>query len=125
MEKLHHACLLKSATVLHETTADILTGRVVSSASLNKYQFCLAGARKTARDTVKGLFANGPQHTHQIAVHCWPPCVAAPPRTGRLCVVLDEVPAGATALGIPARMVGCAAAPSGVRSDGESLRPEA
>jgi uncharacterized membrane protein len=46
-----------------EATADILTGRMVSGAELEKYQFLRANSPKSTFDTVKGLIANEPQLT--------------------------------------------------------------
>jgi uncharacterized membrane protein len=46
-----------------EASADILTGRVVSAAELEKYQFPTALSDKTAIDTINGLIANEPQLT--------------------------------------------------------------
>jgi uncharacterized membrane protein len=44
-----------------EAAADILTGRVVSNANLEKYQFPRADSPKSALDTIRGLIANEPQ----------------------------------------------------------------
>jgi uncharacterized membrane protein len=46
-----------------EAAADILTGRVVSSGDLEKYQFPRSDSPKSTLDTIKGLIANEPQLT--------------------------------------------------------------
>jgi uncharacterized membrane protein len=46
-----------------EASADILTGRVVSAAELDKYQFPTADSGKTTIDTINGLITNEPQLT--------------------------------------------------------------
>jgi uncharacterized membrane protein len=46
-----------------EAEADILTGRLVSSGDLEKYQFQRADSPKSTLDTIKGLIANEPQLT--------------------------------------------------------------
>jgi uncharacterized membrane protein len=56
-----------------DAATDILTGRVVSSGEIDKYQFPTAKSPKTATDTVKGLIAIEPQLTpaYFVALRWW------------------------------------------------------
>ena len=56
-----------------DAATDILTGRVVSSREIDKYQFPTAKSPKTATDTVKGLIAIEPQLTpaYFVALRWW------------------------------------------------------
>jgi uncharacterized membrane protein len=55
-----------------EATADILTGRVVSSADLDKYQFAHANSGKSTADTIQGLISMEPQLTPAGGHACFP-----------------------------------------------------